>query len=110
MKIPDTIYLQWHGDAPVTYLDDEVPVPEDEMAGPGDSDDVTWCADKIYSGDIEYRRADGVCVWSITIGPFGNTRSTPSCGRQVGPHADYAPWIEDWIFCPYCGKKIEVKS
>lgn len=60
MSAPDTIYLQWYGDADMTYLDDddnEVPIPDEEMDV--DPDVVTWCVERIYDGDIEYRRVRG---------------------------------------------------
>ncbi|MCG7985025.1 MAG: hypothetical protein JAY90_20025 [Candidatus Thiodiazotropha lotti] len=40
-KPPEKIYLQYHGDTD----------PNNE---PVNSDDVTWCSDKIFNSDIEY--------------------------------------------------------
>jgi hypothetical protein len=44
---PTTIYLQWHGDS-------------DDLDEPIHEDEVTWCRDRIFDGDIEYIRADAV--------------------------------------------------
>lgn len=48
-KLPERIYLQWHGDADPALYDDEPPP---------DMGDVTWCAEPIWDWDIEYVRAD----------------------------------------------------
>lgn len=44
-KPPDTIWLQYHGDAE----------PENE---PVDADGITWCWEEIFQQDIRYIRAD----------------------------------------------------
>jgi hypothetical protein len=46
MKIPNKIYLQWHGDQKPSKYDDEL---KNELG-------VTWCKDKIYDWDIVYYR------------------------------------------------------
>lgn len=51
MKIPDRIWLQYHGDAdPADYPDGPEPSP----------DEVTWCWEPIWEHDIEYVRADHI--------------------------------------------------
>jgi len=44
MKAPDKIFLQWHGDGDPQ---DGSPVAESE---------VTWCRERVFTGDIEYLR------------------------------------------------------
>ena len=42
---PEKLHLQWHGDAE--------PEPGEVDAG-----DVTWAADRVFAGDVQYIRAD----------------------------------------------------
>lgn len=111
MKAPDVIFLQWHGDAPTTYLDDddnEVEIPEDEMEGPSADDyyseDVTWCVERIYDADIPYRRVT-TCVWVQDDDDHG-------IKWYRSPHGERAPedQIADWPYCRGCGGRIEVKQ
>jgi hypothetical protein len=54
MKIPNKIYLQWHGDQkPDRYTEE---LPDDSVH----SGAVTWCIDKIYPWDIVYFRRKSV--------------------------------------------------
>jgi hypothetical protein len=48
VSIPTRIYLQWHGDAEPHKLDDATIDPND----------VSWCVNRIFAGDVEYVRAD----------------------------------------------------
>lgn len=60
MAAPDVIYLQWYGDQPTARFDEddnEVPIPEEEMESVYPNE-VTWCVDRIFDGDIVYVRAD----------------------------------------------------
>lgn len=43
---PEIIWLQWHGDS-----DPSVEDPTDQIF----ESEVTWCRDKIFDHDIEYR-------------------------------------------------------
>jgi hypothetical protein len=89
MKIPETIYLQWHGDSQV---------PEDEMSAPH-LDEVTWCADRVYDGDIEYRRVRE-CVWRT---------DHKGLARPDGHAAIvHASRVYGWPYCPYCTGKIRL--
>lgn len=47
---PAVIWLQWHGD--------ERPDEDGEFTEPDpDHNDVTWCQNKVFDGDVEYVRS-----------------------------------------------------
>jgi hypothetical protein len=109
MKAPDVIYLQWHGDAPTTYLDEndnEIPIPEDEMDRDADPDSATWCADRIYEADIPYRRDDQVCVWRHQV-------IDSKHGRLAFLVSDCKPGysrVVEGDYCSFCGRRIRVEE
>lgn len=45
-EIPERLWLQWYGDA-------EESDPDDVVIG---EDDVSWCTEQVFDGDIEYVR------------------------------------------------------
>jgi hypothetical protein len=49
MKTPETIYLQWFGDMPISSIN---PDSEDGPVG------WSWHWERVYPGDIEYMRKD----------------------------------------------------
>jgi hypothetical protein len=49
-KIPNTIYLQWHGDG----------TPDD--LGPVDRDAVTWSTSPVFEHDVRYTRGGWISV------------------------------------------------
>jgi hypothetical protein len=49
-KIPNTIYLQWHGDG----------TPDDP--GPVDRDAVTWSTSPVFEHDVRYTRGGWISV------------------------------------------------
>ena len=52
---PERIYLQLYGDMDVDEVKNE---PSDIVADVLASGDVSWCAEQIFSADIEYIRID----------------------------------------------------
>jgi len=51
MKTPETIYLQWYGDASPELVDHDPDI---------DPDGASWCWEQIFPADIEYVRRDAV--------------------------------------------------